>query len=530
VIRLGVVGTVAGVNPLTASTRAERDLAALVFSGLVRLGPDQTIVPDLAERWETSPDGRTWTFDLREDARWHDGAPVTGADVVFTVGRLSEPGYAGPASASWRDVTVTALGDRSVRFELATPIAGFLEAARQPLLPNHLLAGVPASELGSQPFNARPVGAGPYRLLSLDAERAVLEPADASERRTPSPRPTVAADDPLATPPVDAPGSPDRAANIELHFHADEAALTTAWLQAGIDVASGLSPDAAIRLAGPPDSRLVRYPTTALTAVIFNLRPSHPELRDPAVRRALLRAIDRVALLEEVWDGQAQLTDAPIPPSSWAFRAAASPSVAHDRRGAAQALDAAGWTPAGGRWTAPGDNRPYALELLSADAATNPAAFTAAASVAESWRRIGLNVTHVPLATGELIGQRLRTGTFTAAVVDINVGLDPDLYPLLASSQTTSRGLNLGGVVDPDLDRLLEAARAPGSDQARQAAYRALQERLAAHQYLIPLAFRDEVAVVRNTVSGVAPRLISDAGDRFWDVLAWRLADGRGAG
>jgi ABC-type oligopeptide transport system substrate-binding subunit len=74
---------------------------------------------------------------------------------------------------------------------------------------------------------------------------------------------------------------------------------------------------------------------------------------------------------------------------------------------------------------------------------------------------------------------------------------------------------------------LLSAARAPGTEDARRAAYRTLQEALVAGQYVLPIAFRDEVVVVRDTVQGPAPRLISSSGDRFWDVLTWRLASDR---
>jgi len=527
-LRHGVVGAAAGVNPLTAATRTERDLAALVFAGLVRLGPDQTVVADLAARWDASPDGRTWTFELRDDARWHDGAPVVARDVTFTVDLLGDPEYAGPAAASWRDVSATAVDELTVRFELETPIGGFLEAARQPILPSHLLVGVPVTELANHPFNSRPIGAGPYRLVSLDAEHAVLEPAAARTPAAPSPTPGAGLGDPLATPPLVGPvRPPDRAADLDVRFFPDVVALTSAWQAGEIDLATGLPPDVARRLAARADSRLLRYPTSILTAVILNVRPDHPELRDPAVRRALLEAIDRSALLGQAWDGQAALADAPIPPVSWLFDGEASPAIPYDRRGAAEALGEAGWTPADEQWIAPGGDAPYTLELLSPDVATNPAGFTAGASVAADWRRIGLTATHVPLPPGELVGERLRKTLFTAAVVDVNVGLDPDLYPLLASSQTTSRGLNLGGVIDADLDRLLEAARAPGSDEARRAAYRALQERLATHQYALPLAFRDELVLVRDTVSRVTPRQVADAGDRFWDVLAWRLAAGR---
>ena len=116
---------------------------------------------------------------------------------------------------------------------------------------------------------------------------------------------------------------------------------------------------------------------------------------------------------------------------------------------------------------------------------------------------------------------------FDVAVGDIAVGLDPDLYPLLASTQTVSGGSNVIGVQDPTLDRLLATARAPGTEAERKEAYTKLQEHLAKNLYVLPLAFADETTVVHEVVAGPVVRQVSDPSDRFWDVLTWRLADDR---
>ena len=124
------------------------------------------------------------------------------------------------------------------------------------------------------------------------------------------------------------------------------------------------------------------------------------------------------------------------------------------------------------------------------------------------------------------LATRLRSGDFTAAVVDIAEGLEPDLYPLLATSQVRASGSNLAGYQDPALDPLLEAARKPGTPEERTAAWKALLADLAGKQPLLPLAWNDDVMLARG-LEGVTPRLIADTGDRYWDVLAWRLAADR---
>lgn len=523
--REGVLGRATSVNPLTAATRAENDLVALVFSGLVALGPGNTLVPDLASDWSAAPDGKVWTFNLRPDARWHDGAPVTADDVVFTIGILQDPRYGGPGAASWRDVTVQAQGERTVRFELATPIAGFLQAATQPIVPAHLLRGVAVDRLAADSFSHSPVGTGPFELKTLDAGHAVLEPAQFS-RSGPTGAPRVAPTDSLSTArPTARTNRPRPALNgIELRFFDDTPTLAAAWTAGELDAASGLPPAEATRLAGEPGGRLVRYPSSTLTAVVLNLRVSRPEFRDSRIRIALLRGLDRNAIVKDAYAGSALRADAPIPPGSWAFDAAVSPPVAYDKANARRALSAAGWRIVAGGVARPGTTTPVAFELLSPDVATNAATFSAAARIAADLQAMGLDVTHVPLPAADLFARRLRTGDFAAAVVDVNVGLDPDLYPLLASTQATSVGLNLAGLQDRELDALLVKARAPGSDEARRTAYRALQTLLAKREYLLPIAFRDELVVVRDTVIGPTSRLVGDPRDRYWDVLIWRLA------
>jgi peptide/nickel transport system substrate-binding protein len=532
--REGIVGQARLVNPLAARTQGDRDLVALLFAGLVRLGPGESFVPDLASSWEVDETGRSWTFTIRDDAHWHDGMPVTAEDVLFTVRTLQDPSYMGPGTGSWRAVSVSALGKRTVQFELASPLGGFLHAATQPLAPAHLLRGVPVAELASDTFNSRPIGSGPFALVALDERHARLEPAGLVEPLTPSDPAPGSMGSPLPTDTIGSPGptrTPTRLLPylpaIELHFFADSASLAEAYRDGKLDAAFGLGPEDTAALAGIPGSRLLRYPGSTLTAVALNLRKQYPAFRDAAVRLALLQSIDRAAMIHEAFGGAAERADNPIPPTSWAFDRGSSQPIAHDAAAAIDALESAKWTRLDGHWAFPDATDPHAFELLSPDEASSPSVYRAAAAVAADWRRLGLAVTHVGLPPAELILERLRKGEFAAAVVDLNIGMDPDLYALFASTQATSTGSNLAGVQDPELDKLLLAARAPGTDEERLATYAALQVYLGGRQYMLPLAFRDVSVVVRDRVEGRVTHRLADPGDRFWDVLTWRLAADR---
>lgn len=509
----GVLGRPDSVTPVTARTQVDRDLVALLFRGLVRLGPGSTLLPDLARDWSVEQKGARWTFRLRDDARWHDGTPVTSADVVFTVHVLQHPDYSGPLAAAWQAVTATAPDPLTVRFDLGDPVGGFLQATTLPLLPAHLLADIPVADLAASDYARSPIGNGAFALLDLSSEAAVLEPV----------LPQVDAGDPLHDPDVAAGGVRlPRLERLELRFHDTPQQLADAFAAGEVDAIGDLPPAEAMAVAAAtPASRAVRYPGTTLTAIAFNLRPIRGPFADARTRRALLAAIDREAMVAGLLGGAGSLAATPIPPSSWAYDPQAAPLVAYDRAAAAKALREAGWKRTDGRWVPPGATKPLEVTLLAPEATANSVVHGAAERVARAWTALGLATTVEALAPGAFV-ERLRKGDFDAAVVDVNMGLDPDPYPILASSQVRAGGSNISGLQDAALDKALAAARAPGTPASRSRAYAELQRQLAALQPMPALFFRDVVMVAGETLRGVEARPVADPGDRFWDVVRWR--------
>ena len=582
----GVLGHATNASPFGARSSADRDLVALVFRGLVKLGPNQQIVGDLASSWDVDPTGGQWTFHLRPGLTWQDGQPLTADDVVFTMTALADPAYTGPSATSWSEVTASAVDPLTVTLKLATPLGGFLQAATQAIAPKHLLGDVPPAALADDPFGVHPVGSGPFRLVQLDSRHAILDAvpgyqgatssagpfeslqpsltpsarssspggspaarATAAPRSSPRPSPVRSPAPATSAPATGSPGpsfvpigqqtpgplasggSPSASpgvpglAGIEFRYFDDVATLRSAWLAGQLDGASDLLPSDAAALATTKGARILRYPSSTLMAVVLNLRAGQTPFGDPAVRKALLEAIDRQAVLADPLVGFGAVADSLIPAWSTMFDASTAVPVPFDPSAAKAALAAAGWRQTPTSWIPKGATAPLQFTVLSVDADSNPIAAAMADDVVAAWRGIGLDVIHQALPAQALLADHLEPGAYQAAVLPLVIGLDPDLYPLLASTQTRTGGANVAGVQDATLDRLLEGARAPGSDAARVEAYAALQERLASQLYILPLAFRDEVVVVRDTLSGPFPRAVGGPGDRFWDVLTWRLAD-----
>jgi peptide/nickel transport system substrate-binding protein len=514
VYREGMLGQPTSVDPLTARTDVDRALVGLVFSGLLRLGPGDSLRPDLARWWRAEQDGAAWLVRLADDAVWHDGEPVTADDVAFTFAALADPVLESPQGSSFASVSVEVVDDRTVRFVLAEPLGGFPWLLTQPLAPAHLLETIPLDQLAGDPFEQAPVGNGPYRMVTWDATRAILEavrpdPLDPAASAAATVRPSR----PLA-----------RLDGFEVAFYDDRARLAADLDRGLIDAAVGLDGATADPVAR--GQRVLAYPGTDLTTIVLDQRPDHPEFRDARTRAGLLAALDVGAIAAAAPSGAAR-ADAPIPPSSSLFDAGTSVPVAKDVKAAAASLSAAGWKRLqSGAWVAPGTTKAYRMTLLAPPETVAPHLVAAARAVASGWNDFGLRTSVEEVPFDQLV-ERLRSGDFTAAIVDFAIGHDPDLYPILGSTQAVGGGLNVSGIQDPRLDRLLLAARRAVVEEQRRAAYVALQDYLAKGRFLLTLYFGDTPFRVSDALEGPAPHQVAHGGDRYWDVLTWRLASGR---
>lgn len=492
----GVAGQVQRVNPLFWQTDAEHDLVSLIFSGLTRRDEHGNVVADLAERWTVMDGGLTYAFVLREDARWHDGTPVTADDVVFTVRLLQDPTYdAQPAlTAFWRTVTVDRLDRRTVRFSLQEPLAAFLEYASLPLLPAHRLKGVTVGDLAQHPFNRHPVGSGPFRLVELDADHALLEAYDGYY----GPQPYLR--------------------QIEFRFYPNPSRLLTAYRDGEIQGIGWIPPDRLEAVAKLPRLALYTAAEGRCVAVFLNL--DRAPFQERRVRRALLFGLDRQALIGDVLQGQGVVADSPIPPGSWAY----DPRVAHagyNPERARALLEEAGWIDGNGDGVREKDGQPLRFELVVND---DPIRQALAEAIAEQWAGIGVRVGVRTLSIAELREEVLTPRKFDAVLFGWDPAMaDPDPYPLWHSSQIED-GQNIAGLRDPEIDALLAEARRTSNWEERRRLYAAFQRRFAEEVPAL-LLYRPvyHYAVATNVWNVQVPQTIVQPSDRFATLPRWYM-------
>jgi peptide/nickel transport system substrate-binding protein len=486
------------LNPVLAPyTLAGQDALPLLFSGLMRADAAGNVEPDLAESLAADEDGRTYLARLRAGLVWDDGEPLTAEDVAFTIRMVQAPDHQGSQELAelWRGVDVEVVDARTVRFVLPTPLASFPDHLTLGLLPRHVLADTPASALPLHAYNRQPVGIGPYRVVSFEPGRLVLERS------------------------LTYYGTPARLGRIELRPYADRAAALRALLDGGVDGMAGLRPDEVQQVNGHPRIALYAFPERSKVAqLLMNL--DAPALKDVAVRRAIAEAVDRQSIIAGALGGQAESAYGPIPVQSWAFaRPGALPTP--EQISPARLLEEAGWT-VGVRGIRQRDGAPLRLELATAD---TPDRIAVARVLAEQLRAVGVEMVVRAVPLDELFDDFLEPRRFeTVLFGEWVIGGDPDVYPRWHSSQIGRAGGNYSGFSDPDVDRWLETGRQASDRDARRNAYLHFQARWAQEQPSVVLYHPVSAFAVARDVVGVTADPVPDASWRLRSAVQWRRA------
>ena len=493
----GIAGSPARINPLfTRENPTDATVAALVFAGLTRLDEHGSPFPDLAETWTLSPDGLTYTFTLRRGLRWHDAAPVTADDVVFTYSLLQAPELPIPPRLSTllAGATISALDNRTVVIALAAPYSPLPAYLTLGILPKHSLDGLTMSEIYNSFFNQQPIGAGPYRLVRLTPSEAELVANPAYHLHQPFIQ------------------------RVELRFYRDEPAVQAALERGEVQAAlfhGGIPKTDQIELEVSANLRMTPLDTGEITYVYLNL--ALPMFQDRRVRQALLYALDRDALIAGALDGEGARADSPLSPTSWAY----SPSLTRyepDAHLAGLLLDEAGW-PRGQDGLRRKDGRPLAFTLTTN---ADPVRVAVAEAVAAAWNQVGLQVSVSAIGVTDLIRNRLEPRKYEATIWARLPTTDPDPYEQWHSSQTTGRGANLTGFSDARIDAVLETARSV-SQIKRKELYIEFQELFAQEVPAIPLYVSTAAYMQEADLQGVRIARLLEPGDRFWQVEEWFL-------
>lgn len=511
-----LIGHSVRLNPLLdRGNQVDRDIDRLIYGSLIHFDSYGEPVPELAT-FAVSADATLYNFSLRDDAYWHDGEPVTADDVIYTFSKFKEPGYPGPQDLMdlWSEIEIVKLDEKNVQFQLPDRFAPFMDYLAVGLLPDHLLRGVSAAELADHPFNAEPVGSGPFRFESFltdDEGRLAGVSLTAFE---------------------DYPGGRPFLERIEFRFFDQPADALQAYLDGEVQGIGRVPEEILDQVLAQPglDVYSSRSPQTAL--VFINTRNSEkPVLGERDFRQALLLSLNRDWIVGRLLDGQGMVAASPILPGNWAHASNLDP-LPYDPIEAADKLDGLGWElPAGVEPGSADYVRSNGDEQLSLQLTfPSDSGFEALAlALGESWAAIGIRVELNPVTAGELLDDYLGPRTFEAALtmLDSSDSPDPDPYSFWHDSQVEN-GQNYAGFQDRNISIWLEQARITPDQQRRQELYRDFQFRFRDQAPALLLYHPVFSYAISSEVRGARLGNIFDPSDRFANITDWYLLVRRG--
>lgn len=489
----GVVGSPRFINPLLALSDADRDLTTLTYAGLMGLSGDGTLVPVLAEGYEVSDDGRTYTFILRADTTFSDGSPLTSADVVFTVERAQDPAIKSPLYASWSGVRATAIDPRTVRFTLAKPYAPFVELTTLGIMPARLWQTTSTQEFSFVKLNTHPVGAGPFVItdVSTDGSGLIESVTLSANKRYVLGRPYL-----------------DR---MTMTFFARTDDLRRALADGKIDSAYDLTTD-----------HTLTAPYARVFGVFWN-QSEKPVYARLEVRKALSQALDRDTLVRDVLGGYATAITGPVPPESISGKMAAT-TPANPTETAAATLRAAGWSYDTSERVWRNASAKQVLDTITLRTSNVPELKNVAAAMKADWEKLGVPVSIELYEPGDLSQNIIRPRKYEALLYGMVIGRNQDLYAFWSSQERNDPGLNIALYANKTVDALLEDARS-NTDARERARDLEKIDTLIASEY--PAAFAYAPAFIYGVPSdlrGVAlPQIVVPA-DRFASVATWYRA------
>jgi peptide/nickel transport system substrate-binding protein len=513
VLRIGSNYDVKSLNPVLDGSALSLDVSMFVYSWAIRYDGKGRPVPDALREIPTvangdvSKDGRTLIYKLRPGIRWQDGKPLTCDDLKFTWHYVMNPNTNVAVNDGYRDI-----GSIDCRTPLVAVIhmkrlyAPFLQQlwgvnSNAPILPAHILAPyLAASTQNTAPFNAMPIGSGPFKVIQWERGTVVRMAANPNYF--------------LGKPKLN---------EVDIYYEPDENTLETQIQTHAIDLLARGTPINWPRyqaLAAQPDSGLnaIVVPSFVYDHIDFNLH--NPILADVQVRRALAYATDKPEIIAKIMHGADTPSDSPEAPDSWGYTG----DTAHypfDPAKARALLDADGWHVARDGIRVKKGQR---LEFNLSTQTESTIGKALQAVLQREWHEVGVqaDVKNYPTAQMFANGSTaiLEGGHYDAAIFAWNGAADPDLDPLYSAENLAPLGQNSLFWVNLIATKALAGGLSTVDQSKRAADYVIFQQRLALDVPTIIIGFRKIPYVYNTDLQGFDPSPVISP---FWNPWEYSI-------
>lgn len=466
-IHVGIASQPGSLDSRMATDAQGIRMNRLIYNGLFKLDEKLNIVPDLAETYELSADGKVYLIHLRKGVKFHDGSELTSADVVYSYNSIIDGSLTSPFKEAFGLVTqIVAVDPYTVRFELKEPQAPFMTA-----MCIGVVSEKAAREKGEQ-FGRSPIGSGPYRFVNW-VDDSTIELAAFTDSFGAKPE------------------------NKKLFFDVvkDDNMRVLKLIKGDLDYTlNGVPPVLLDKVR--EDKNLAVQSAVGTVMAYMGTNVHDPILKSVKVRQALALGLDRDSLIQYRRYGLARKANSILPPNNWAYNSQL-PQIEFDPAKAKQLLDEAGFKD-------PDGDGPQTRFELSFKTSTSKERIAIVEMIAEQLAKIGVAIKLESLEWGKFY-EDVQGGKFQLYSLQWVGVTEPDqLYSVLDSSQTPPNGANRTAYKNAQVDDLVRKARRTNKQEERKNYYAKVQEIFLQDLPQIPLWYEDNVAVYRKDLSNVA--------------------------
>jgi len=517
----GIIGMPTLINPVLAVSDADKDLVSLVYSGLMRRTSSGEFINDIAESYTVTPDGLTYTFIIKKDARFHDGKKVTSEDIIYTINKIKDPTIKSPRRAAWDGISIEKIDDRTITFKLKQPYISFLDNTTIGIMPEHVWQNVKDNEFNLSPFNIKAIGSGPYKIESVLKSKDGI-PQEYTLKNF--------INFTLGVPHIKI---------ITIKSFSNEKDLVQALSDGKINQASGISPKSASEIS--KNSYVIHTASTPRIFGLFYNSTNNKIFADPNVVNAFNYALDRQEIVDQVLYGYGKTVNGPVPETILK-----SENKTEDIDKIAKAnelLNKSGWimgddgirtkggtatvtkTKKVGKKTVTEkvkvNNGPIVPLEFSITTGDTPELRQATEIIKTQLAKIGVKVDTQKVYEMGPLNQVIRNREYEALFFGQIINHESDLYSFWHSSQRKDPGLNISMYNSAKVDKILEDAQKTINTEDRVNKYKTLEENFNKDLPALLIYSPKYLYATSANLNNIELDTLINPSDRFASVYNW---------
>ncbi|NCN25781.1 hypothetical protein GW935_03975 [Candidatus Falkowbacteria bacterium] len=508
----GVIGQPRFINPLYSSlSQTDADISRLIYSGLFSRDNNGFLFKDLVDNYTFDATKKTYTFNLKNNVKWHNNTNLTADDIIFTIDRIQDVRYKSSLRSNLLGVIALKTSDYSFTLTLPENYSPFVELLTFGILPKSLWEEINPENISLAEYNIKPIGSGPYKFDTLIKDKTGLLH---NYNLISNP------DYYLTKPFID---------KFVFKFFASPEELISGLNNGLIDGGNNLNNDNLKNITSQSSYSFQKLKTPSNTALFFNLRSQDSIVYNYNIRKALALAINKPEIIKNILRDNAIVLNSPLNPVSFGF-STDTINYEYNLTEAKKLLEtekfilSATTTNGQIKNTLTKNGKTVNLKLTVINDLEQ---IKIAEAISATWQDLGFIIDLDIIEKNDFINKTLKPKDFQIVLFSWSAGVNPDPYQMWHSSQSTEKGFNLSGFSDKKIDKLLEDSRINNNLKIRQQNLNDFQKELTTKLPAIFLYSPYQIYIQNKRLKGFNETIITSAEDRFNNITTWYLKESK---